>query len=67
MGNEGSSFEEPEAKARRERQYLTEDAMANIVRQANEALAAVEFEDPVYRHPYAHPKQPGSGKDEYGR
>ena len=41
--------------------------MANIVRQANEALAAVEFEDPVYRHPYAHPKQPGSGKDEYGR
>lgn len=59
--------EELEARARRERQYLTEDAMANIVRQANEALAAVEFEDPVYRHPYAHPKQPGSGKDEYGR
>ena len=23
--------------------------------------------NPDYRHPYAHPKQPGSGKDEYGR
>jgi len=47
--------------------YRTEDAMAEICRDALARLAAVEHIDPEYRHPYAHPKAPGEEKDHRGR
>ena len=59
--------EAADAQALRQQHYRTEDQMAAIVSDANAKLAQVEFQDPDYRHPYAHPKQPGAGQDEQGR
>ncbi|MBT6274443.1 MAG: NAD-dependent epimerase/dehydratase family protein [Chromatiales bacterium] len=52
--------------AQREQHYRTEDAMAQIYADSIEALAAVEYIDPDYEHPYAHPTRPGE-KDHRGR
>ena len=48
-------------------QYATEDALIAIQKEAVERMRNVEYRKKSTRHTYAHPKEPGLGKDHRAR
>ena len=47
--------------------YKTEDALNKIVASASDAMAKLEHYNQPYHHSYAHPQQPGLGRDHRNR
>jgi len=47
--------------------YRTEDAIAEVYRDACERLAAIEHVERDFHHPYPHPKKPGLDRDHRAR
>jgi nucleoside-diphosphate-sugar epimerase len=47
--------------------YRLEDAIAAIYRDACDRLAAIDYVQPDFHHPYPHPKKPGLNKDHRAR
>ena len=59
--------ETPEAAADLAKSYALEDAIATVYRDACAKLAAIDYVQPDFHHPYPHPKQPGLDRDHRAR
>ncbi|MFP6745977.1 MAG: hypothetical protein VCD66_00055 [Alphaproteobacteria bacterium] len=59
--------ETPEAAADLARSYELEDAIGAVYRDACEKLAAIDYVQADFHHPYPHPKKPGLDRDHRAR
>jgi len=59
--------ETPEAAAELAKSYELEDAIGAVYRDACEKLAAIDYVQPDFHHPYPHPKKPGLNRDHRAR
>ena len=59
--------ETPEFAADLTKIYALEDAIAGVFQDACEKLAAIDYVQPDFHHPYPHPKQPGLNRDHRAR
>jgi nucleoside-diphosphate-sugar epimerase len=59
--------ETPEAAADLAKNYELEDAIGAVYRDACEKLAAIDYVQPDFHHPYPHPKRPGLDRDHRAR
>jgi len=59
--------ETPEFAADLTKVYAIEDSIATVYQDACEKLAAIDYVQPDFHHPYPHPKQPGLDRDHRAR
>ena len=59
--------ETPEFVAEMAKNYGLEDAIVPVYRDSCERLAAIDYVQPEFHHPYPHPKRPGLDRDHRAR